>query len=613
LKAIPMHKETIYPARILIPILFLITVHSFFMNGFYNIHPYNNVGTYYASVLSHIDPSLFKNSIFVQAIERNGLRLSAFFDIFPYLSNICSFETFTVVQGFASTFFTIAGIYMLTVVFFKNSTAGCMAGLLYTVQLNNWTLGSPAPYLNFFHHGLPYTYPLMVWSLVFFFRKQYAIAVLLAGISWNFHPMCTAFLLIAYLFYLILNFNEFSFSKILSYFGIFIISAFPTTLKAISHMSSSSGVGPLWFKGVLWNAAYTCYPSTWPLTWIGRAFLFFVLFLLCLKQIQNKHLKQKIKIFIIAVIGMCAVGTVFADVYPIPLVIKISFWRSTFIYLILALPCIAYTLYILSTQTPVKCFFAIVFLTFLTGYLGQFKAYYFPFLLLPLGYTFFEKQLLSKYKPSPYAFTLVLCGSLAIPLCFQIITKTMPYLVISAGFLVLSYTILTNYLQNRPRFSFAKQLLLVFICIALFDVTTHYSQGKTKFFSYGKALGVTDPWIDLQISSKNLSDKDDLFIVPPYLNDFSVYSHRAILSDWAEGANILYLDNKFSEEWFERMDDLGWTEQFNAREGFSKLSTKAIIKAANKYGARFVVTEKPKTFSLPIVYENNKYVLYQIL
>ncbi len=608
-----MLKETLFPARLLIPILFLLTAHSFFMNGFYNIHPYNNVGTYYASVLSHIDPSLFKNSIFVQAIERNGLRLSIFFDIFPYLAHICSFETFTVVQGFASTFFTIAGIYMLTVVFFKNSVAGCIAGLLYTVQLNNWTLGSPAPYLNFFHHSLPYTYPLIVWSLVFFFRKQYGIAILLAGISWNFHPMCTAFLLIAYLFYLIFNFKDFSYSNILLYLSIFIASSFPTTLKALSHISSSSGSNPLWFKGVLWNAAYTCYPSSWPLTWIGRAILFFMLFLLCLTRIQDNILKRKIKIFLLAVIVMCVVGTVFADVYPIPLVLKISFWRSTFIYLMLALPCIAYILYTVSTQTHTKRLFVIIFLIFLTGYLDQFHVYYFPFLLLPLGYALFEKQLLSKYKLPPYTFALVICGSLAIPLCFQSIARTIPFLVISAFLLVLFYTILTKYLQNRFQFGLLKQLLIVSICIALFDITTHYGQGKEKFSSYEQVIGKTDYWVDLQIHSKKLSGKDDLFIVPPYLNDFSIYSHRAILSDWAEGANILYLDNQFAEEWFERMNDLGWTERFNSKEGFDKLSTKAIIKTARKYGARFVVTEKPKTFSLPVVYENNKYVLYQIL
>jgi hypothetical protein len=230
-----------------------------------------------------------------------------------------------------------------------------------------------------------------------------------------------------------------------------------------------------------------------------------------------------------------------------------------------------------------------------------------------LVYALFEKKLLSKDNTPPYGFTLVLCGSLAIPLCFQSITKTIPYLVISTVLLALSYTILTNYLQNRSRFSFAKQILLVFFCIALFDVTTHYSQGKAKFSSYGKVLGETDPWVDLQKHSKEISLKDDLFIVPPYLNDFSVYSHRAILGDWAEGANILYLDNRFTEEWFERMKDLGWTERLNAKEGFSKLSTKAIIKTAQKYGARFVVTEKPKTFSLPVVYKNEKYTLYQIL
>lgn len=608
-----MKKELIPQPRILIPILLLLTVHSFYMNGFYTIHPYNNVGTYYSSALSHIDASFFKNSIFVQAIERNGLRISILFDIIPFFINIYNFETFTIVQGFISTFFIIAGIYMLTIVFFKSSSAGCISALLYTVQLNNWTLGSPAPYLNFFHHSLPYTYPLIVWSLVFFFQGKYRFSIALAGISWNFHPMCTAFLLIAYLVYGILFFKEFSFTAILLYFGIFIITAFPGILKVMSHISSKSEHNPLWFKGVLWNADYTCFPSSWPLSWVARALLFLLLFMLCLSQIKDNFLKKKITAFLLAVIGMCAVGTVFADIYPIPLVIKISFWRSTFIYLILALPCISFTLYALSTQTPFKRFFAIILLIFLTGYLDQFQVYYFPFLIVPLGYALFEKKIASKCTFPAYAFALVFCGSLAIPICFQSIRHTIPFPLLAVILLALLYTILTSFLQNHPLFGFSKQILVAFIFIALFDVTTQYSQGKGAFFSYSKISDNTDSWVDLQIHSRELSCKDDLFIVPPYLNDFSVYSHRAILSDWAEGANILYLDNQFAEEWFERMSDLGWTERHNAKAGFNKLSTKAIMKTASKYGARFVVTEKPKTFSLPIVYENTKYILYQIL
>jgi len=44
------------------------------------------------------------------------------------------------------------------------------------------------------------------------------------------------------------------------------------------------------------------------------------------------------------------------------------------------------------------------------------------------------------------------------------------------------------------------------------------------------------------------------------------------------------------------MNDLGWTKPNNSEKGFNELSTKAIIKAARKYGARFVVTENQKLF-----------------
>jgi hypothetical protein len=108
-----------------------------------------------------------------------------------------------------------------------------------------------------------------------------------------------------------------------------------------------------------------------------------------------------------------------------------------------------------------------------------------------------------------------------------------------------------------------------------------------------------------------MSDKDDLFIVPPLLNDFYHYSQRAVLGDWAEGSTLIFLDNRFTAEWFERMNDLGWTKEYNAEAGFKNLSTEDITRIALKYNARFVVTEKPKSFTLPIVYENSRYILYR--
>jgi hypothetical protein len=37
-----------------------------------------------------------------------------------------------------------------------------------------------------------------------------------------------------------------------------------------------------------------------------------------------------------------------------------------------------------------------------------------------------------------------------------------------------------------------------------------------------------------------------------------------------------------------------------------------MVRVAQKYGAKFVVTEKPKTFKLFKAYENDLYILYTI-
>ena len=60
------------------------------------------------------------------------------------------------------------------------------------------------------------------------------------------------------------------------------------------------------------------------------------------------------------------------------------------------------------------------------------------------------------------------------------------------------------------------------------------------------------------------------------------------------------------------MWNLGWTERFNGKQGYNRLTTNDMVRVAQKYGAKFVVTEKPKTFKLFKAYENDLYILYAI-
>ncbi len=134
-------------------ILLLLTTHSFLMNGYYTNHRQLTVATYFSSIRAEIDPSLFQNSGYVQAVNRTNLRIALFYDLVPHILEYIDLETYAIFQTFISLFFMLSGIYALTYTMFGSSRAGYLATLLYSIEINNWTLGSPAPYLNFFITG----------------------------------------------------------------------------------------------------------------------------------------------------------------------------------------------------------------------------------------------------------------------------------------------------------------------------------------------------------------------------------------------------------------------------------------------------------------------------
>lgn len=603
-----MAATTLYKKYRPLFLLSLITVHLFLMNGFYPTHRQLTVATYFTSIRNFVDPSLYKNSIYVQAVNRTNLRISLAYDMMPFVLQYIDFETFGIIQGVISIFFVIAGIFRLTVLWFKNEAAGYLAALLYTTLLNEWTLGSPAPYLNFYHHGLPYTYPLIVWSLVFFWQKRYMTAVLLAGIAWNFHPMCTAFLLGAYVLYGFLNFKQFHFRLIFKCFLCFAIPAVPSLVKSFMHMGTGGGSGSLWLEGVAWVADYTCLPSLWPFAWLVRAGLFFILFLICWYHIKDAFLKNWISIFLLSVLIFCLAGTVFADLCPVPLVIKGSFWRSTIIYLFIALPCIAWMISRLCALTGVHKFLGIVLAVLLAGHLPDFTYRYLPFFILLLGYVLCEDSIAAKIHFLKDKLIVVVAAVLLSGFCFaNFIGKA---ILIPALFFACTMGYLLCIWLVQKKGLLQNYLLRAMLFIVLFDCSVLIYNGGPAIYFHGKIKGKVDPWADIQTYARTVSNKDDLFITPPYMNDFSLYSQRATLSDWAEGSTLLYLDNKFTEEWFEHMHALGWTEKRLFYDGYNRLTTREVLDAAKKYNARFVVTEKPKTFNLKKLYENDKFILY---
>jgi hypothetical protein len=597
--------------------ILLMTVHAFLMNGHQHVYPYLTVGNYATPIFAKADPTLFKNSLYVQAVKHSNVRLTLFYDVSPFIIKYFDLETFSIVQEIVSLGFILAGIYTLTYTLCGSSIAGYMAMLLYTAETNQWILGSPSSYANFFHHGIPYSYPLIVWSLVFFLKQRYVPAFLLAGISWNFHPMCTVFLLGAYLLYGIFSWKEFKPATIGACTGAFIIPALPILIKSVGYLSAKTIAEANWFTVVLWTAWYTCFPSTWPFILLFRASLFFLLFLMSLWILPAGRIKRALKIFILSVALLCLAGTVFADWYPIPLMLQLSLWRSTLIYLFIAIPCIGYLLSRVYQLGFGGKFLALATIILLSGYLKGLNVYYFLLFIFFFMYVLCEQHFKNRISFIRNTFSLVLL--LSITILFIIAgyaaLDSPGYLVVLLFFSsTMVFLLIARLLEAVPRFSpvVKRPLVVLLLFMVCFDGAVLYYRGGPEIYYHGQVRGKVDPWADIQQAAQKVSNTDDLFIVPPYMNDFGIYSLRASLGDWAEGSHALYLGNQFASEWLSRMRDLGWKKFSGEKEGYNSLTTEEVLKAANKYGAKFVITEKPKQFDLPRIYENSKFSLYQV-
>jgi hypothetical protein len=536
-------------------------------------------------------------------------------DLVPSIISRVDFETFALIQWFFCLFLTLTALFYLGKTISGSALAGYGTALLFSVQLNDWTLGSPAIYINFFHHGLQWAIMLNIFSLVLLLQKRLTGAFLLMGIAWNFHPMSVLFLFFLFVPYWLAHRKEITFKTLLLCGIAFLFPALPILIKAVTYLSIPWEYGPEWMTGVLWNAWYTVLPSTWPLSAWFRAGLFFWLFVMGFSTLPPGEIKRDVGLFTITIGILCGAGTLFAEVIPIPFIMKMSLWRTTWLYIILALPCIIHLFVTQWDHRFLKRFIIVSTLILLTGYINYFPFYYLLlfnsffllFLVVQSGSENKRKKILAKSPVIYFACLLVL-------FIYQgIFDWGLQGTIIGLGCVLLFLIIIklletSSPLAKSPSFCIISALAFM----VLFDTGLLTYRGGAEIYYHGYVRGERDPWADIQIFAKENTHKDALFIVPPYCNDFGLYSERATLGDWAEGANILYMDNTFASEWLMRMKDLGWREFLGAKKGYNGLSGEEVISAAHKYGADFVVTEKPKQFKLDTFYENKQFILYRV-
>lgn len=108
---------------------------------------------------------------------------------------------------------------------------------------------------------------------------------------------------------------------------------------------------------------------------------------------------------------------------------------------------------------------------------------------------------------------------------------------------------------------------------------------------------------------------DAVFLIPPAEADFRLTSARAIVVDFT-----LPLSDEAMMEWNERIYDLAggqtltlgypWVTQI--RDAYNGLTQEQLIQLANKYGATYIVVNRPTKLTLPQLYIDSRYAAYKV-
>jgi hypothetical protein len=125
---------------------------------------------------------------------------------------------------------------------------------------------------------------------------------------------------------------------------------------------------------------------------------------------------------------------------------------------------------------------------------------------------------------------------------------------------------------------------------------------------------------DIAVYAKNNTQKYSLFITPPNLERFRLYSQRSIVADFK--TNPIGRGSEIQDEWIRRLLDLcntkelsGWGDEFlsECKEGYKSLTIKKFSSLCKEYNADYFVAYYDKNMSLRkdiLIYGNPQFLLF---
>lgn len=555
----------------------------FFAITIFGLQPLEGNNVLYIPYLEKLqNPNLFSKDILFDAFR---FHLSLFYEIIIFVSNFLRLSIFNIFYFLSLlTFFAIALFsFMIAQIVFNNKKISYLALLF--LMASKYSLAYEAIGLNLQQvTQTTIAIAMALYVIYLFLIKKINLSFFILGLMANIQPIITFQLVLVLTFSQLFKIRDkfehlINFKNILTQYCFTLIGALPILtwvfiLKKQSVLSASwFSYSPEWFEIVKLRISHHFLPSRWGFTCWLLGFIFFCIFLTSIIWKNKKHnLGGKDGIIIKMMYGFIPIfilGSV-GEVVPIPLILLVEIFR---VFVFFNFFCVLYGSYLVYELIKSD--------QLLKQLVGIILGFY---LFLPTTVVY------NLYISKP-----VFLGPLIVLLIFVCLI------------------IINN--RHKINKKSIQQIGLAVLLIFLLVSSIRRLYLNYKYWGYLSLDNSQDKlWQETQKWAKNNTPQDALFIVPPNIYGFRIYSQRSIVGTFKDGASMLFHPTLY-HDWGQRMLDLGVTKEmvkgaylFNYKEIRDLDYIDALTK---KYQANYLVSSWPD-LKLTKAYSNEKYSIYKL-
>lgn len=641
-------------------IILLLTLFSVLINSYY--YGIGDSALRSTFIKSIIDKSLYKDDLFVS--QEPYFYTFVHYALLPFYV-FFGIENVSFFAFFIGRFFSYIAVFYLSKFLFKDNKVAMLS--VFLLLIARPAMGGES-FRSYYLEG-ELTLPILIFAFMAMIGKRYLLSSFLTGMAVNLHitTAMPAFGII--LIHMVFNYKKIGIKIIARFLAVFLTSASPMLLWIYFHKASVQFfVSDFLMKLMKLIVVHHFFILSWftsPIyieRWI-RFFVFFAAYLVAMKYKPSVYKHKAVITLFFGLVILLFSTIIFTYIIPQPLIMNLQFFRSTL--WISFFGSMYLSNYIVKEyQKPDLALRLVLIGIGSSFFIANFKALL-VFLIFLLALKYRNKVIIA----APL-FLLALLGlCLSVLSTFKLLPHyigafklgTLPFYVILFSIsLGLIFEIFKNKIKIKETFLFFS-ILFILIVTSLGAISLKKSLVRYPYFGSGTFEIIFTPafisnpasfdsirkiaadprgyithsvqylyrfprngWEDIQVWASKNTNKDDIFITPPDMDGFRLHSERSTVGEWHD-VILSTVNEDYAKKIWERMNDLCNSEIFGHCQGeygytcnqlcgdqYRKLDEKYFTQLARKYGAKYIVIEKPKALNFNLVYENNEYRAYRV-